>query len=128
MKKISINTSNFGYPMPIVLIGTEVQEKPNFMTAAWMTHVNLEPSMLAVCLSRDHFTSGGIRENQTFSVNFPDTSLAIKTDFCGMNSGKETYKSTLFTVFHGKLKNVPLIDECPLCVGCTVSNINSVAG
>jgi len=128
MKKIGVEPSKIGYPMPVVIIGTEIYGKVNFMTAAWVTHVNLEPPMLAICLSKDHLTTETILKNKTFSVSFPDTKLAAKSDFCGLKSGKEIDKSGIFKVFYGKVKNVPLIEECPLSVVCQLKEVHSVAG
>jgi len=128
MKKMSVEPSKIGYPMPVVIIGTETKGKINFMTAAWMTNVNLEPPMVAICLSKDHLTSATLQENKTFSVNFPDAALAARADFCGLKSGKEIDKSKIFEVFYGKVKNAPLIEECPLSVSCQLNEVLSVAG
>ena len=69
MKKVNVEVNKIGYPMPVVIIGTEVKGKANFMTAAWVTNVNLEPPMLAICLSKDHLTSKAIQENKAFVCN-----------------------------------------------------------
>ena len=34
------------FPMPVVLIGTVTDGKPNFMTAAWITKLNSDPPMV----------------------------------------------------------------------------------
>lgn len=128
MKKINIEVNKIGYPMPVVIIGTEVNGRANFMTAAWVTNVNLEPPMLAICLSKDHLTSKAIQENKVFSVNFPDRALAVKTDYCGLKSGKEVDKSNIFKIFYGKEQNSPLIEECPFSLSCKLSEVIRVAG
>lgn len=128
MKKINIEVNKIGYPMPVVIIGTEINGRANFMTAAWVTNVNLEPPMLAICLSKDHLTSKAIQENKVFSVNFPDRALAVKTDYCGLKSGKEVDKSNIFKIFYGKEQNSPLIEECPLSLSCKLSEVIHVAG
>ena len=128
MKKVNIEVNKIGYPMPVVIIGTEVNGKTNFMTAAWVTNVNLEPPMLAISLSKDHLTSNAIQENKKFSVNFPNRALAVKVDYCGLKSGKEVDKSDIFKVFFGKEPKVPLVEECPLSLSCKLSEIISVAG
>ena len=99
MKKVNVEVNKIGYPMPVVIIGTEVNGRANFMTAAWVTNINLEPPMLAICLSKDHLTSKAIQENKVFSVNFPDRALAVKADYCGLKSGKEVDKSNIFKIF-----------------------------
>ena len=50
----------------------------------------------------------------------PDVSLIEKTDYYGMVSGSKTDKSELFNVFYGDLGKAPLIEECPVCMSCSV--------
>ena len=38
------------FPMPVVLIGTVTDGKPNFMTAAWITKLNSDPPLLGLSL------------------------------------------------------------------------------
>ena len=128
MKKINTDLNKIGYPMPVVIIGTEFKGKVNFMTAAWVTNVNLEPPMLAICLSKDHLTSEAIQENKVFSVNFPNRVLAAKADYCGLKSGREIDKSQAFHIFYGKQTSVPLIEECPLSLSCKLTDVIPVAG
>ena len=59
-------------------------------------------------------------ENNEFSVNLPGVPLIEKTDYCGLVSGSKTDKSEVFNVFYGELKKAPLIEECPICISCTV--------
>ncbi|UCG08549.1 MAG: hypothetical protein JSV83_07845 [Desulfobacterales bacterium] len=35
MKKVKLGPETLLYPLPAVLVGTVVENKPNFMTAAW---------------------------------------------------------------------------------------------
>ncbi len=118
MKKVSAGTNVFIYPMPVVLVGTNVGDKANFMAVGWVTRVNAAPPMLAVGIFNKHYTNGGIRENGTFSVCFPDRKLVEKADYCGMVSGSRVDKSTLFDVFYGETKTAPMIGECPLNLEC----------
>jgi flavin reductase (DIM6/NTAB) family NADH-FMN oxidoreductase RutF len=109
----------FLYPMPMVLVGSLVKGKPNFMAAAWVSRVNYKPPLILIALG-SHHTNKGIEENKEFSINIPDVSLAEKTDYCGLFSGSETDKSKLFEVFYGTLGKAPLIKECPVCMSCSV--------
>ncbi|MGO9316004.1 MAG: flavin reductase family protein, partial [Syntrophobacteraceae bacterium] len=68
----------------------------------------------------------GIRENGAFSVNVPCAKQARETDYCGMVSGTtkaDKVKDCNFTVFYGKLKNVPLIEQCPVNLECKAVHI-----
>ena len=87
MKKITIDSgAAFLYPMPMVLVGSVVAGKANFMAVAWVTRVNFKPPLLAIALG-PHHTNKGIDENQEFSINIPNVSLLEKTDYCGLVSG-----------------------------------------
>jgi flavin reductase (DIM6/NTAB) family NADH-FMN oxidoreductase RutF len=120
MNKVKIdNVAAFLYPMPMVLVGSVVEGKPNFMAAAWVSRVNFKPPLMLIALG-PHHTNKGIEENKAFSINIPDVSLVEKTDYCGLVSGGKTDKSELFDVFYGELANVPLIKECPVCMSCSV--------
>ncbi|HVO65520.1 MAG TPA: flavin reductase, partial [Syntrophales bacterium] len=68
MKKIKIRKNNFVYPMPMVLVGTVVDDRANFMAVGWVSRVNFNPPMIAVALGKYHYTNAGIHKNKTFSV------------------------------------------------------------
>lgn len=110
--------SNFFIPMPVVLVGTQVAGKANFMAVGWITRVNGNPPMIACGIANNHYTVKGIGETKTFSVNIPSPDLLEKTDYCGIVSGEKTDKSHVFTVFYGSLKTAPMIRECPVTLEC----------
>lgn len=115
--KTRIDSNAFLYPMPVVLAGSIVNGKPNFMTVGWVSRVNYQPPMIAVSLG-PHLTNQGILEKKVFSINIPDLSLMEKTDYCGLFSGKKVDKSQIFDVFYGELAGAPLIRECPVSMAC----------
>lgn len=120
MDKIKIdNSTAFLYPMPMVLIGSVVGGKTNFMAVGWVSRVNYKPPLIAIALG-PHHTNKGIEENKEFSINIPDVSLIKETDYCGIVSGKNTDKSKLFSVFYGDLGKAPLIRECPVCISLSL--------
>jgi flavin reductase (DIM6/NTAB) family NADH-FMN oxidoreductase RutF len=120
MSKIKIDSgAAFLYPMPMVLVGSVVEGKANFMAAAWVSRVNFKPPLMLIALG-PHHTNKGIEANKTFSINIPDVSLMEKTDYCGLVSGGKTDKSELFEVFYGELAHAPLIKECPVSMSCTL--------
>ncbi|HXZ37238.1 MAG TPA: flavin reductase family protein [Thermodesulfobacteriota bacterium] len=120
MDKIKIDNNAFVYPMPMVLAGAMVGDKPNFMAVGWVARVNFQPPMIGIALGKTHYTNEGIHKNQAFSVNIPGMDLIEKVDFCGLVTGKKTDKSRTFDVFYRELKNAPMIRECPLCMECRV--------
>lgn len=122
MARVKIEPNAFVYPMPMVLIGTTVENRANFMAVAWVSRVNARPPMIGVALGKNHYTNAGIHENKTFSVNIPGMDLLEKVDYCGLVSGKNDDKSRLFDIFDGELPNAPMIQQCPLCMECKLVN------
>ncbi len=120
MEKIKIDNNAISlYPMPIVLVGSVVNGKANFMTVGLAAKVNMRPPLIAIGLG-GHYTNKGIEENKEFSINIPDVAVIEKTDYCGLVSGKKTDKSTVFHVFYGDLSKAPLVKECPVCISCAL--------
>jgi len=119
--KIDCNAA-FLYPMPMVLVGSLAEGKPNFMAAAWVSRVNFKPPLFAIALG-PHHTNKGIDENKEFSINIPSVSQIEKTDYCGLVSGGKTDKSGIFDVFYGVSDKAPLIKECPVCMSCSVYEV-----
>lgn len=112
--KRKIGNQNYLYPTPMVLVGVNIDGKPNYTTVSFCAIANRIPAMMAISLNKSHYTSAGIREIGTFSINIPSVEMIEKVDYCGLVSGKNIDKSTLFRTFYGVLENTPMIDECPI--------------
>jgi flavin reductase (DIM6/NTAB) family NADH-FMN oxidoreductase RutF len=110
--------NNFFIPMPVVLVGTQVKGKDNFMAVGWCARANGNPPMILCAIGNHHYTPKGIAETKTFSVNIPSSDLLEKTDYCGIVSGEKTDKSHVFDVFYGSLKTAPMIKACPVSLEC----------
>jgi len=106
--------------MPVCLVGCLFKGKANFMAVGWASRVNANPPWIGVGIGRSHATFEGIIENNTFSVCFPDRADIVKTDYCGVVSGKKVNKSSLFKLFYGDLKTAPMIDEASLNLECSL--------
>jgi flavin reductase (DIM6/NTAB) family NADH-FMN oxidoreductase RutF len=117
-EKINIGNNVFVYPMPVTLVGTQVEGRVNFMTVGWISRVNANPPYIGIGINKNHYTARGILENKGFSVNFPSADMVKKTDYCGIVSGRKEDKSKLFEVFYGKFETAPMIKECPLNLEC----------
>jgi flavin reductase (DIM6/NTAB) family NADH-FMN oxidoreductase RutF len=118
MGKIIVDKNTFCLPWTQTLLGSLVNGKVNFMALDWLTRVNYQPAMLGICVGKGHATNEAIRTNGEFSVNVPSSDMVAITDYCGIVSGKNADKSTLFEVFYGELKTAPLISTCPLAIEC----------
>lgn len=123
MKK-NLGIVNALYPMPTTLVGAMVNGKPNFITIAHVGVLTVgEPECISLGMHKSHHTNAGIKENQEFSVCIPPEGLMEETDYCGLVTGKNTDKAAIFEVFHGELKNAPLIQECPVCMECRLHSV-----
>jgi flavin reductase (DIM6/NTAB) family NADH-FMN oxidoreductase RutF len=113
------------YPMPATIVGTHVDDKPNFMTIAWCGIANAEPPMISVAIRHSRYTLRGIRDKLVFSVNIPSYDLIKETDYCGITSGSKANKAEVcqFRIFYGKLADAPLIEQCPINLECRVVHI-----
>lgn len=120
MSKNKIRLGPYLYPMPVVLIGANVNGKPNFLPLAWISIVEHKPPMISISSNQGHYTNLGIKENKTFSVNSISEELIIPMDYCGLNSGKDVDKSNIFEIFYGELMTAPMIKSSPLTLECKV--------
>ncbi|MFX1411908.1 MAG: flavin reductase, partial [Promethearchaeota archaeon] len=102
---------------PVVLVGANVNGKPNYMTIGYVGGVNTNPAIIMIS-SAHHHTTKGILENGTFSINIPSSDQVIETDYCGLVSGRTIDKSEIFTTFYGELETAPMIKECPITCEC----------
>ncbi|NQT59466.1 MAG: flavin reductase family protein [Bacteroidetes bacterium] len=120
MDKVRLpDQKEFGFLMPVVLVGAEVSGRPAYLTAAWVTRVESSPPQIAIVLS-PHHTNLGIEKYSEFSINVPGKDMVEKTDYCGMVSGNRVDKSLIFETFKGELQHAPMIKECPITMECRV--------
>ncbi|MCI0475217.1 MAG: flavin reductase family protein [Anaerolineales bacterium] len=118
--KIKFGATPLIYPIPIILAGANVNGKPNFATLGDCGIMGIRPPLVYVSLNRDHYTTQGILENRSYSINLPTTEMLAITDYCGIVSGKDVDKSNLFEIFYGELGTAPLIEKCPVNLECRV--------
>jgi len=125
MGKIQIDPKAIIYPQPVILVGTVVNNKPNFMVVAAYGMANNDPPMVTISLRHSKYSLIGLKQNMSFSVNIPSLELIRETDYCGMVSGAKVDKTEAckFEIFYGKLENAPLIEQCPVNLECTVIHI-----
>lgn len=122
MAKVQMGQEILLYPLPIFLIGADVDGKPNFMAAGACGIANTAPPMLSIAVRPHRYTHKGISQNLTFSVNVPSVDLIREADYCGIISGAKVNKveACHFSIFYGKLGTAPLIEQCPINLECKV--------
>lgn len=120
MKK-NIGLVNALYPMPVVLVGTVVDDKPNYITIAHVGIIDMDT--ISISSKKGHYSNKGIKEHKTLSINFPTEDMVVETDYLGIFSGSKVDKSLVFESFYGELKTAPMIKEAPLSMECEVVDI-----
>lgn len=120
MKK-KLGGVNAMYPMPVVLVGTEVDGRINYMNVAHVGIIDL--NTISLSLSKVHYTNKGIKQNRTLSINLPSEDMVVAADYVGLFSGAKVDKSKVFESFYGELPCAPMIKDAPLSMECEVVDI-----
>lgn len=125
MEKVRLGPTTLAYPMPAFLVGSNVNGKPNFLTAAWGGIACGQPPMISIAINHKRFTLKGIKETGSFSVCIPSVEQVTETDFCGIASGKRYDKVAAcgFNVFYGDSGKAPMIEQCPISLECRLSQM-----
>lgn len=125
MTKKALGPQPTVWPHPVVLVGSNVDGKPDFAAVAWTGVAASNPPAVTIALQHHRYSLKGIYQNKTFSINIPSVDLVKETDYCGMISGAKTDKvaDCNFKVFYGKLETAPLIEQCPINLECEVIHI-----
>ncbi len=125
MAKVAMRPEKLMYPRPTNLVGTNIDDKANFLAIAGGGVACGEPPMVCITIRHQRYSIKGIWQNLTFSVNTPSVDLVAETDYYGIVSGAEVDKVKVckFTVFYSNLKTAPLIEQCPVNLECKVVHI-----
>ncbi len=129
MKKIKLEPKPGLLPIlgayPVIMIGTKVDDVPDFTTVAWTGVAASVPPSVTIALQHHRHSLKGVRRHMSFSVNIPGTGQVNETDYCGLASGKRVDKAAdcAFEVFYGRLDSVPFIRQCPVNHACEVIQI-----
>jgi flavin reductase (DIM6/NTAB) family NADH-FMN oxidoreductase RutF len=125
MAKVKMPPQRWMYPRPTLLVGANIDGKPNFMAVGGGGVADAEPPMIAVPIRHQQYTLKGILQNLTFSINTPSVDQVREADYCGIISGRKTDKvqDCHFKIFYGDLQTAPLIEQCPLNLECKVLHV-----
>jgi flavin reductase (DIM6/NTAB) family NADH-FMN oxidoreductase RutF len=110
------------YPLPAVLVGTLVNERPNYLVIGYICPFAFG-RYIFFSMYRKRYSFEGIKEHRAFSVNIPSEILLKEMNICGSKSGRTCDKSKLFDTFYGELKTAPMIKQCPINIECKVTEI-----
>ena len=120
MNKIKMGVKPLLYPIPTVLVGANVDGKPNYCTVGNCGIMSLKPDALYVSSHIENITNKGIKQDKFFSINIPSVNLVERTDYCGLVSGAIVDKSRIFETFSPGGCTAPMIKECPVNIECKV--------
>jgi flavin reductase (DIM6/NTAB) family NADH-FMN oxidoreductase RutF len=87
--------------MPLVVIGTMNEERPNYTTVAFCGVVEVQPPMLQISLAKTRLSCNNIEESGCFSINVPSLDMLRGVDYMG-SIRKTTDKSEHIQYFHGR--------------------------
>lgn len=121
LKEVKSNIYHLLHPkMAFFLTSMSKDGKPNVMTCAWATPVSEEPPIVIVCVAKDAYTSGLIKQSKEFVINVPTKKLLKALWICGRVSGSDTDKFVKagLTYNPGKKVKSPVIEGCAGYIEC----------
>ena len=88
MTKKDLGGKNCLYPMPVFLVGAEVEGVVDFTTVAHVGILNVgEVNYVSIGLGKGHHVNRGIKANREFSLCLPSEDMMVAVDHCGIASG-----------------------------------------
>jgi flavin reductase (DIM6/NTAB) family NADH-FMN oxidoreductase RutF len=120
MKK-SLGPKAFGFPVPVFVVGSYMEDdKANIMAAAATGVCCLSPPCIYISLREATATYHNIIRNNAFTVNIPSEEYISETDYVGIASGKkfDKFLETDLTPVKSDLVNAPYVNEFPLVMEC----------
>lgn len=113
------------YPTPIVVLGTMVDGKPNWMLAA---HVGIiAHSRILVSCVETHRSARGATVGSPVSVSMVDMESLPQADYVGSVGGDTVDKSGVYKWSEAS-NGAPVPEEAPLTMVCTVDDIYKTDG
>lgn len=113
------------YPTPLVVVGTMIENKPNWVLVGHLGIMGHDRIMIS--LANPHYTNKGIKETKIVSINIVDEKMLQKADYVGIVSGIKVDKSKVFN-YDMSQNGAPLIEEAPLTMECQVEDIYETQG
>ncbi len=110
------------YPMRTFLITSGTLEKPNVMTADWVTPLSINPPLAGVSIAHKRYTKVLIDEYGEFVISAPTVELLKDVWIAGTISGAKENKLSKMsvTLVPSKRVKAPSIKECQANLECRV--------
>lgn len=113
------------YPMPLLVVGTMVNGKPNWVLVGHSGVVGMQHIMIS--LGKHHYSNQGVLATERLSVNVVDRDLLERADYCGCYSGHDRDKSGVFAYTLGP-EGTPLLDGAKVSMECAVDFVYETDG
>lgn len=126
MTKLQWKPTTLLNPVPVVMVTcTDAKGRPNIITIAWTGTVNSDPPMVSISVRPERFSHGLITARKEFVINLVTRNLVRAADLCGVKSGRdiEKFSAAKLTPVPASFVNVPLIEESPVNIECSISEI-----
>lgn len=125
MEKKNIGNKLALYPMPVTVVGAEVDGKVNWLLVAHTGIIG--HNRILVSMSDRHYTNRGIVASKKLSLNLVDRQMLSAADYVGSVSGAHVDKSQVFE-YHFGANGSPVIDASPLAMELDVVDIYETDG
>lgn len=105
---------------PVVLVGAYKDGRHNVMTAAWVSQVSLDPTLIMVSVGPARFTHDMIAGTGEFVVSVLARDQEREGSFCGSKSGREVDKIAALGLKTRPAQKigVPLVEGCIANLEC----------
>ena len=123
MEKINVDYRKMYYGFPVILISFYDKDGNPNVTTLSSSYTLMD--MVVLGFGSKGYAVNQIKEIKDFVINIPDKSLMKEIDFCGAKSGYEYKKFDMvnLTSVKSKIVNAPLIEECPISIECTLTDV-----
>lgn len=124
MPKRLIGPSTRLFPMPTLLVCVKTgEDTANILTIAWGGIAGGSPPLIGIAVAKNHYSTPFMRRQKNFSINIPNTSQDVASDYCGIVSGADDpdkAKTCGLTLVPSRKIASPIIAECPINFECTL--------
>ena len=112
-------------PVPAVMVSVGDENEKNIITVAWCGTLSTTPPKTYISVRPSRHSYEIIKRTGEFVINLVPTSLVKSADYCGIYTGAKVdkFKKCGFTSEACEGVSAPAIAECPVSIGCKVTDI-----
>lgn len=126
----NLGANNYLYPMPVFILAS--YDKNNLAQAMNVAYGGISnTNEISLCVSPGHKTVEALLDSKTFSVSMGTEKQVIECDYVGIISGNnelDKINKVGWHVLNGAAVDVPLFDELPMGLECTLESYDSNTG